>query len=127
MDYKYVQSTSPYEGKIGFSRALQAGNRIYVAGTAAIGPNGETVYLNNIYEQTKYCIHIIEKSIKELGANLSNVVRTRIIVKHGQEWSSAAKAHYEMFKNIKPVTTVFMVPSFIEEDWLVEVEAECEL
>lgn len=65
------------EKPIGFSRASRVGDVIAVAGTAAIGPNGKTVGINNVYEQTKYCIEIMKKAIEEAGGSLQDVIRNR--------------------------------------------------
>lgn len=80
MERKIVSSGSPMEKPIGFSRACRVGDIIAVAGTAAIGPDGKTMGINNVYEQTKYCIEIRKKAIEEAGGSLENVVRTRVML-----------------------------------------------
>jgi len=125
MDRKNISSGSPMEEPIGFSRASRVGNVIAVAGTAAIGPDGQTVGINNVYEQTKYCIEIMKKAIEEAGGSLQNVVRTRIMLLDISTWKEAAKAHGEFFSDIRPACTFFAVKGFINKDWLVEIEADC--
>lgn len=113
------------EKPIGFSRACRVGNVIAIAGTAAIGPDGKTVGINNVYEQTKHCIEITKKAIEEAGGSLKNVIRTRIMLVDISTWKEAAKAHGEYFSEIRPVCTFFEVKGFINPEWLVETEADC--
>lgn len=127
MDRKNIASGSSMEKPIGFSRACRVGNIIAVAGTAAIGPEGKTVGINNVYEQTKYCIEIMKKAIEEAGGSLQDVVRTRIMLVEMGTWKEAAKAHGEFFSNIRPACTFFEVKGFINKEWLVETEADCVL
>lgn len=125
MDRINISSGSPLEKSIGFSRASRVGNVIAVAGTAAIGPNGQTIGINNVYEQTKYCIEIMKKAIEEAGGLLQNVVRTRIMLVDISTWKEAAKAHGEYFSEIRPACTFVEVKGFINQEWLVEIEADC--
>lgn len=125
MDRKNISSGSPMEGPIGFSRASRIGNVIAVAGTAAIGPESQTVGINNVYEQTKYCIEIMKKAIEEAGGSLQNVIRTRIMLVDMSTWKEAAKAHGEFFSDIRPACTFVEVKGFINKEWLVETEADC--
>jgi enamine deaminase RidA (YjgF/YER057c/UK114 family) len=127
MDRKNISSGSPLEKPIGFSRASRIGNIIAVAGTAPIGPDGQTVGINNVYEQTKYCIEIMKKAIEEAGGSLENVIRTRIMLVDISTWKEAAKAHGEVFSDIRPACTFFEVKGFINKEWLVETEADCVL
>ncbi|NGX59655.1 MAG: putative aminoacrylate peracid reductase RutC [Chlamydiae bacterium] len=125
MDRKNVSSGSLMEKPIGFSRASRVGNVIAVAGTAAIGQNGQTVGINNIYEQTKYCIEIMKKAIEEAGGSLQDVIRTRIMLVDMSTWKGAAKAHGEFFSDIRPACTFVEVKGFINKEWIVETEADC--
>ena len=125
MNRKNISSGSPMEGPIGFSRASRIGNVIAVAGTAAIGPDGQTVGINDVYEQTKYCIEIMKKAIEEAGGSLQDVVRTRIMLVDMSTWKEAAKAHGEFFSDIRPACTFVEVKGFINKEWLVETEADC--
>lgn len=113
------------EKPIGFSRACRIGNSIAVAGTAPIGPDGKTVGVNNVYEQTKYCIEIMQKAIEEAGASLSDVIRTRVMLVDIRNWQDAAKAHGEVFADIRPACTFVEVKGFINKEWLVEMEVDC--
>ena len=120
---KLVSSGSPFEAHIGFSRAVRVGALIEVAGTAPIGVDGRTVGVGDMYAQTKRCIEIIGQALAEAGAEPRHVVRTRLILTDMLRWSEAARAHGEVFADIRPVCTVMEVSRFIEPDWLVEVEA----
>ncbi|NGX31425.1 MAG: 2-iminobutanoate/2-iminopropanoate deaminase [Chlamydiae bacterium] len=113
------------ERSIGFSRAVKIGNMISVSGTAAIAPDGSTVSLGSVYEQTKCCIGIMKKAIEEAGGTLENVIRTRIMLTDISKWEEAARAHGEYFTDIRPACTFFEVGGFIKADWLVETEADC--
>ena len=120
-----IKSSSPFEEEIGFSRAVRIGNIISVSGTAPITSDGFTMFLNNVYCQTKYCIEIMKKAIEEAEGKLEDVIRTRIMLKDITKWNEASKAHSEYFKKIKPACTIFEVRSFVNPDWLVETEADC--
>ncbi len=113
------------EKPIGFSRASRIGNIIAVAGTASIGPDAQTVGLGSVYEQTKYCIQIMKKAIEEAGGTLQDVIRTRIMLVDRTTWEEAAKAHGEFFSDIRPACTFVEVKGFINQEWLVETEADC--
>lgn len=127
MSRKNVSSGSPMEKPIGFSRASRVRNVIAIAGTAAIGDDGNTVGVGSVYEQTKYCIEIMKKAIEEAGGSLNDVVRTRIMLINMSTWEEAAKAHGEYFTEIRPACTFVEVSKFIKDDWLVETEADCVL
>jgi len=120
---KLVSSGSPFERQVGFSRAVRVGNIIEVAGTAPIGPDRKTVGVGDMYAQTKRCLEIIAQALAEAGAEPRHVVRTRLILTDMSRWSEAARAHGEMFADIRPVCTVMQVSRFIDPDWLVEIEA----
>lgn len=122
-----VSSGSPYEGPTGFSRARRIGNLIAVAGTAPIGPDGRTVGLGDPYLQAKRCLEIIGKALNDLGAESENVIRTRVYLKDASRWEPVARAHGEYFGGVRPACTFVEVSRFIEEDWLVEIEADAVL
>lgn len=120
-----VSSGSEYEKPIGFSRAVRIGNIISVSGTAPIAQDGTTAHQNDLYNQTKRCLEIMEKAIIDAGGQLENVIRTRIFLKDISDWEKAAKAHGEYFSTIRPACTFVEVSRFIRDDWLVETEADC--
>ena len=125
MTRKNVSSGSPFEGSIGFSRAVRIGNIIAVSGTAAIAPDSSTAHPDDVYGQTKTCLKIIKKAIEEAGGKLENVIRTRIMLKDISRWKEAAQAHGEFFAKIRPACTFVEVKGFVRDDWLVETEADC--
>ena len=120
-----ISSGSPYEDRIGFSRAVRIGNMIAVSGTAPIDSQGTTQYPGDLYNQTKYCLEIIEKAVKEAGGRMVDVIRTRVLLTDITNWREAGKAHAEDFSDIKPAISIYGVNKLIGEDWLVEVEAYC--
>jgi enamine deaminase RidA (YjgF/YER057c/UK114 family) len=120
-----VSSGSPYEKPIGFSRAARVGNIIAVAGTAPVAIDGDTACPGDVYGQTKRCLEIIQKAIEDAGGRIEDTVRTRIMMTDISRWEEAAKAHGEMFSEIRPACTFVEVSKFIKEDWLVELEADC--
>jgi enamine deaminase RidA (YjgF/YER057c/UK114 family) len=120
-----VSSGSPYEKPIGFSRAVRIGNIISVSGTAPLAVDGTTACPGDLYNQTKKCLEIMGKAIGDAGGELRNVIRTRIFLKDITDWEKAAKAHGEYFSVIRPACTFLEVKAFIQDDWLVETEADC--
>ena len=122
-----VSSGSPYEARIGFSRAVRTGNRIVVSGTASIGPNRETVAPGDPSAQARRCFQIIQSALEDAGGALADVVRTRIFLKNIDDWEAVARVHGEFFRDIRPASTILQVSGFIDPDWLVEIEADAML
>ena len=121
---KNVSSGSHLEETIGFSRACRVGNYISVSGTAPID-NGETVFIGDVYNQTKYCLELSITAIEEAGGSIQDVIRTRIMLTDISRWKEAAQAHGDLFSTIKPACTFVEVSRFISEKWLVETEIDC--
>lgn len=119
---KKISSGSAWEETVGYSRAIQVGNLIEVAGTTAVDGD-KLVGKDDLYAQTVFIIRKIEKALVELGSLLNDVIRTRMFVTNIAEWEMAGKAHGEFFKNIRPVTTMVEVSSLISKDLLIEIEA----
>ncbi len=124
MARQLISSGSPYESVVGFSRAVRVGNFIAVGGTAPLGPNGETVAPSDAAGQARRCIEIIKGALEEAGASLDDVVRTRVLLKRIEDWEAVAKVRGEYFKNIRPVDTIMQITTFINPEWLVEIEAD---
>ena len=124
MNRQHVSSGSPYEPRLGISRAVRSGSFIAVAGTAPIGPDGKTVGKGDPAAQARRCIEIIRNALEQSGANLSDVIRTRILITRIEDWESVGQVHGEFFGNIRPANTVMQVTRFIDPDWLVEIEAD---
>ncbi|MDT5269898.1 MAG: hypothetical protein QOH49_2084 [Acidobacteriota bacterium] len=119
-----VSSGSPYEAIIGISRAVSAGDFISVAGTAPLDAEGRTVAPGDAAAQARRCFEIVKRALEELGAGLSDVVRTRILLTRIEDWETVARVHGEFFRDVRPANTVMQVSRFIDPDWLVEVEAD---
>lgn len=120
---KLITSGSPFEAKVGFCRAVRVGNVVEIAGTAPIGPDRRTVGVGDAYLQTKRCLDIIAHAMREAGGDLRHVTRTRLMLTDITQWEEAARAHSEVFADIRPVCTVMAVSRFIDPDWIVEMEA----
>ena len=124
MSRQHVSSGSPYEPRLGISRAVRSGRFIAVAGTAPLGPDGKTVGKGDPATQARRCIEIIQNALEQSGANLTDVIRTRILLTRIEDWESVGLVHGEFFSNIRPANTVMQVTRFIDPDWLVEIEAD---
>ena len=116
-------SGAKWEDLVGYSRAVKIGNVIEVTGTVAVDENNNLVGGNNAYEQAKYIIQKIERVLQKAGANLNDVVRTRMFVTDISRWEEYGKAHGEFFNNIKPCTTMVEVSKLISPEYLIEIEA----
>ncbi len=119
-----ISSGTAWENQVGYSRAVKAGNHIFVSGTAAVDENGKIIGVGSSYHQTKYIFQKIEKALKALGADLEDVVRTRIFVVNIGDWEEIGKAHGEFFKDIKPAATMVEINNLIDINLLVEIEVD---
>ena len=117
-----ISSGAKWEDLVGYSRSVRIGNIIEVSGTAPVG-KGKTLYPGNAYEQAKACIKIIEKSLQQAGANLNDIIRTRMFVTDISRWEEYGRAHKEFFGSIKPASSMVEVKSLISPDMLIEIEA----
>ncbi|HZQ51328.1 MAG TPA: RidA family protein [Bryobacteraceae bacterium] len=122
---KLVASGSPFESRIGFSRAVRVGQIVAVSGTAPIAPDGTVACPGDVYGQTCRCLDIIARAVADSGLSLESIVRTRIMLTDISQWEAAARAHGEYFATIRPASTFIEVKGFINPEWLVEVEADC--
>jgi len=125
MKRQNISSGSPFEKSIGFSRAVRTNNMISVSGTAPIAEDGSVAFPGDLYNQTRRCLTIIEKAIREAGGTLENVVRTRMFLTDISRWEEAGRAHGEFFAEIRPAATMVEVKGLINPEWLVEMEADC--
>jgi enamine deaminase RidA (YjgF/YER057c/UK114 family) len=122
---KLISSGSHLEPEIGFSRAVRVGQFIAVAGTAPIAAAGGTTAPGDVYGQTVRCLEIIGKAVAEAGGTIANIIRTRIMLTDISTWRDAARAHGDVFSDIRPACTFVQVSGFIDPTWLVEIEADC--
>jgi enamine deaminase RidA (YjgF/YER057c/UK114 family) len=120
-DRKNISSGAKWEDIVGYSRAVRIGNVIEVAGTTAV--DGEKIIgENDAYAQTKFIFQKIEKALKQAGAEMKDVIRTRMFVTDISKWEEIGKAHGEIFREIKPVATMVEVKGLINPMLLVEIE-----
>jgi enamine deaminase RidA (YjgF/YER057c/UK114 family) len=121
---RLVSSGSPYEPKVGISRAVRANSIVTIAGTAPLGPDGRTVGQGDAGTQARRCLEIIAAALEKAGAAMRHVVRTRILLTRIDDWQAVAAVHGEVFRDIRPVNTIMQVVRFIDPDWLVEIEVD---
>ncbi len=126
-DRQLISSGSYLEPIIGFSRAVRVGNIVAVGGTAPIAAGGGTAAKGDIYGQARRCFEIIGQALTNAGAGFDHVIRTRVLLTDMSLWDAAAKAHAEIFADIRPVTTVAAVKGFVDPDWLIEIEVDAVL
>jgi len=125
MNLERVFSKAPWEDKVGYCRALKAGNHIYVTGTAPIDEAGTGVHKpGDAYAQAWRCLELIERSLAQLGASRKNVVRTRMFVTDISRWAEYGRAHAGFFRSDKPTTTMVEVKALIDPKMLIEIEAD---
>ncbi len=120
----FISSGSPYEPKVGISRAVRVGNVIAVSGTAPLGPDGRTIAIGDAAAQARRCLEIIGAALEKAGASLRQVIRTRTLLVRIEDWEAVAKVHGEFFGQIRPANTIMQVSRFIDPNWLVEFEAD---
>lgn len=116
-----VSSGSPYEPVIGFSRAVRVGDRIEVAGTAPVWPDGSVDPDPRL--QARRCLEIIVAAIEQLGGTAADVIRTRTFLTSAADWKEIGAAHGEIFADIRPASTMVVVAALLDERWKVEIEA----
>jgi enamine deaminase RidA (YjgF/YER057c/UK114 family) len=125
VERRNISGHSPYEAVAGYCRAVVAGDRVHVAGTAPIPADGSPPP-DGAYEQAMLCLSIIDEALGRAGTSLANVVRTRIYLSHGGHWPGVARAHGETFADVRPVNTT-VVAQLLDPAWKVEIEVEAVL
>ena len=125
MERKLVASGSPFEKSIGFSRALRIGDRVVVAGTAPIWPDGSVDPDPEV--QAARCWEIVLAALAEAGAGPEHVIRTRQYLTGASYGDAVGRAHGAIFREIRPVSTMLVVAGLLDPRWKVEVEAEAEI
>jgi enamine deaminase RidA (YjgF/YER057c/UK114 family) len=124
MTFRRTYSGAPWEKTVGYCRAVRAGDRIFVTGTAPVGDDGGVHAPGDAYAQARRCFEIIRKAVESLDGRLESVVRTRMFVNDITKWQDFGRAHSEVFGDHPPATTMVEVRALIDPDMLIEVEAD---
>jgi len=119
-----VGSDAPWEERVGYSRAVRSGDHVYVTGTVSVEPDGGVHAPGDAYAQTRRALEIVLRALNQVGAGVSDVVRTRLFVTDISRWEEVGRAHREVFHRHPPATTMVEVRALIHPDLLVEVEAD---
>lgn len=119
-----VSSGAPWESIVGYSRAVRTGNLVFVAGTTSTAPDGSVIGEGDAYAQARQALQVIEQALKQAGAEVRHVVRTRMFVTDISQWQEIGRAHGEFFGSIRPAATMVEVRRLIDPAHLVEIEVD---
>jgi enamine deaminase RidA (YjgF/YER057c/UK114 family) len=122
--FRRTFSGAAWEKQVGYCRAVRAGNQVFVSGTAPVAQSGGAYAPGDGYRQALRCLEIIEQALRSLGAELSDVVRTRMFVTDISRWPEFGRAHAEAFGTHPPATSMVEVRALIDPAMLIEIEAD---
>jgi len=114
-----IPGTSPYEPIIGFSRAVRIGNQVHVSGTGPVGADDL-----DVAEQTEQCLTIIAAALKNAGASIEHVYRTRMFLTRAEDWEAVGRVHGKFFSSIRPAATMVVIKELLDSRWRIEIEAD---
>ncbi|MEE9173485.1 MAG: RidA family protein [Thermoplasmata archaeon] len=124
MERERVTTDTPWEARVGYSRAVRVGPHVHVSGTTATDSEGKIVGKGNAYQQTVQAIRNIRAALEGIGSGLQDVVRTRKYVTDIEAWEEVGRAHREAFGEVRPAATMIEVRRLIDPDMLVEIEVD---
>ncbi len=125
MERRLISGYSPHEQVVGYSRAVVVGREVRVAGTAPIPREGEPP--SDAYGQTRLCLEIIGGALEQAGSSFEDVVRTRLYLVDAGDYDGVARAHGEIFSEIRPASTAIVVKALLDPRWRIEIEADAVL
>jgi isochorismate pyruvate lyase len=125
VEFERVSSRAIWEDRVGYCRALRAGDLVFVTGTAPVDESGSGVHaVGDAYAQARRCLELIEHAIAQFGVDRARIVRTRMFVTDISRWEEFGRAHAEFFKDHRPTTSMVEVRRLIDPDMLIEIEAD---
>ncbi len=124
MHRQNLSGNSPWEDRVGYSRAVRVGPHVWVAGTTATGDDGRIVGPGDAATQTRQALGNIRAALERAGAKLEDVVRTRMYVTRMSDQHAVGQVHSEFFGSVRPVATMVEISALADPAMLVEIEAE---